>query len=428
MEKRRNFIKKLLTSTAVLYGMSNKYAFAQIMGTKVPVFKVDNPYEGIDWKKIMYVPSASHVHIESQEKLDKIYNDFKLRHIPISNYYPSAPYYPAEKVKYNQFLVQNFEQLYNSDNSKPGNEKWENGKLIPGPIDWNKIIMDADKGWYNELPQNVKERLPIKTGDYIYKKIPQDVIISPNAEHHGFTNAPLHACAPGSLYSSGNFDVHDVFKTIEHGYAPGTGLKWQVAFQKMLDNLLFKDAGGVTINHPTWSGLHYDQVIEMLDFDKRVLGIEIYNDTCATNYGEPELGWALKLWDEILSTNRRCLGFCVPDHTIGRGKNILLVPSFTEYDCLKAYRTGSFFGALTGETIKFTNIMLEKDRLKIGLNSPGTIRFVTNNGEAQKSVATETTFQIPSNSNGTPAISYVRVEAIHENGEQIFSQPIRFLG
>jgi hypothetical protein len=106
---------------------------------------------------------------------------------------------------------------------------------------------------------------------------------------------------------------------------------------------------------------------------------------------------------------------------------MLLVPSFTEYECLKAYRTGAFFGALTGETIKFTNISLEKNLLKIGLNIPATIRFVTNNGEAQKSVDVEKTFQIPVNSNGVPAISYVRVEAIHENGEQIFSQPIRFL-
>lgn len=197
---------------------------------------------------------------------------------------------------------------------------------MEGPIDWNAIIMDKRTGWLNELPEDLQEKLPFKQGDYLFKNIPSDVIISPNAEHSNYTNSSLHACAVGSLYASGNFDVRNYYKTADHGYAGGTSVTWEVAFKGMIEKLLFKDAGGVTINHPTWSGLTFGEVIRMLDFDPRVLGIEVYNDTCATNYGEPERGWALKLWDEVLKTNRRCFGFFVPDHTLGRGRNILLTP------------------------------------------------------------------------------------------------------
>lgn len=66
-------------------------------------FSVDNPYAGIQWDKIEYVPSASHIHVENQSKLDKVYSHFGLRHIPISNYYPAAPYYPAKEIRENHF-------------------------------------------------------------------------------------------------------------------------------------------------------------------------------------------------------------------------------------------------------------------------------------------------------------------------------------
>jgi hypothetical protein len=429
MDQRREFIRKMIIGAA---GFSMLPALTRA-GLKasgdIPSkpYSIDNPYEGIDWKNIIYTPSATHVHIEGQSKLDAIYNRFKLRHIPISNYYPSAPYYPADKIRENNFINQNFSVVYNPDNTVKGKEKWTNGKSVPGPIDWNKVIMDPQSGWYNELPENLKERLPIKPGSLLYPNIPKDVIISPNAEHHSFTNSPLHACAVGSLYASGNFDVHNDFKTIDHGYSAGTGLPWEKAFALMLDKLLFKDGGGITINHPIWSGLTFDDVIKMLDFDNRVMGIEVYNDTCATNYGEPEKGWALKLWDEVLKTNRRCLGFFVPDHTVGRGKNILLLPQFTENECLKAYRKGAFFGAMTGETLMFTNIFLAGNLLKVGLNNTAYIRIVTNAGEAQKTRSNEVEFKVPVDSNGIPSVSYIRIEATDDNSEQIFSQPIRFL-
>ena len=429
MDQRRDFIRKMIMGAAgfSILPAITKAGLKAFGDAPAELYSIDNPYDGIDWTKIIYTPSATHVHIEGQAKLDAIYNRFKLRHIPISNYYPSAPYYPANKIRENNFIIQDFSVVYNPDNAIQGKERWTNAKSLQGPIDWNKIIMDPQSGWYKDLPEDLKERLPIKPGNLLYPNIPKDVIISPNAEHHSFANSPLHACAVGSLYASGNFDVHNDFKTIDHGYAAGTGLPWEKVFAQMLDKLLFKDGGGITINHPTWSGLTFDEVIKMVDFDKRVMGIEVYNDTCATNYGEPERGWALKLWDAVLKTNRRCLGFFVPDHTIGRGKNILLVPQFTEHECLKAYRKGAFFGALSGETLSFTNISLADNLLKVGLNNTAYIRIITNEGDAQKTRAKEVEFNIPLDSKGIPAVSYVRIEATDDYSELIFSQPIRFL-
>lgn len=429
MEQRRNFIKKMITGVAGFSGLPLiTNAGLNSFGHNPPaLYSVDNPYEGIDWDKIIYTPSATHVHVEGQAKLDAMYNKFKLRHMPISNYYPSAPYYPANKITKNYFINQDFGVVYNPDKTITGKAKWANGKYLQGPVDWNKIIMDPKSGWYKELPADLKNRLPIKQGDLLYNNIPEDVIISPNAEHHSFTNSPLHACAVGSLYASGNFDVHNDFKTIDHGYSSGTGLPWEKVFTQMLEKLLFRDGGGITINHPTWSGLTFDEVTKMLDFDNRVMGIEVYNDTCATGYGEPARGWALKLWDDVLKTNRRCLGFFVPDHTIGRGKNILLVPQFTEQECLKAYRNGAFYGALNGETIRFTHISLSENQLKVKLNNRASIRIVSNAGEVQKTNAKEAVYKIPTDTKGIPAISYIRIEATDENSEQIFSQPIRFL-
>lgn len=94
---------------------------------------------------------------------------------------------------------------------------------------------------------------------------------------------------------------------------------------------------------------------------------------------------------------------------------------------MKAYRSGTFFGALNGSSLKFTNIELSKSELKVGLNKRSSIRIVTNSGEAQKVSGDQAVFTIPVDGNGVPAISYVRVEAIDEYSEQIFSQAIRFL-
>ena len=58
-----------------------------------------------------------------------------------------------------------------------------------------------------------------------------------------------------AFYSSGTFDARNVFRTFwGRRVFHGTGLPWQTAFRMMLEQLFFADGGGITINHPHWSG------------------------------------------------------------------------------------------------------------------------------------------------------------------------------
>jgi len=134
------------------------------------------------------------------------------------------------------------------------------------------------------------------------------------------------------------------------------------------------------------------------------------------------------MWDEILTSGRRSLGFFVPDHTFGKGKNILLVENFTEYECLKAYRKGAFYGVVDGSGLHFTNIKFEKNNFTAETNKKSTIRFITNKGEVLKERETKSMqYRIPVNKQGLPDIKYIRAEANDDISEQIYSQPIRFI-
>ena len=425
MKTRRKFIKKFIQSNALLM-FSTTGLFKSLGDTLFQDTLVDNPYASVDWKRVRHVPSASHVHVPDKSEFDKAYGQMKLRHIPISNYYPSAPYYPLNTIREGQFRVrQDFGTMYNPEQLK-GRERWIKGKMMAGPLEWNKIIMDEEPGWHDDLPEELKKEMPFTVGDLAFPNIPSDVIISPNAEHHTFTNSSLHANSLGSLYSSGSFDNKNRFLTTDHGYCRGTGKPWQVVFKEMLDQLVFPDGGGITVNHPVWSVLPFNQVCEMLDFDDRVLGIEVYNDTCEISTGRPKNGWSIDLWDQLLATGRRCLGLFVPDHTMRKGRVFLLVPEFTEHACLKAYRQGAFYGAMLGTGLGFTNITLNKNKLKVAVNKQANIRFVTNSGKDQKENATGAEFSIPVDGRKRPSIKYVRVEAEDGTGERIFSQAIRF--
>lgn len=385
-----------------------------------PKYVIDNPYQSVDWNKAKQIRSTTHIHITDQIGLNKA-SELGYLHLPVSNYYPSAPYYPIDQIRENQFRVkQDFGVVRVLDGEEP--------QYIEGPIDWNQIIMDEETGWVDSLPKEMQLQLPFKLGDFIYKDIPNNIIFSPNAEHHSFANVSgnVHINAPGSLYSSGTFDARNRFKTYYGddgaGYSYGVGLTWQDSFKKMFDQLLFEDGGGVTINHPTWSKIEQSLIEEMLDFDPRVLGIEVL---CQGT-------WDLEMWDNVLKTGRRCLGFFVPDwgvqvDEVYKGFNVLLMNDFTEHNCLKAYREGAFFGSENGGDLIFNEISLINDQLMVETNSTSTITIVTDSGISKiEPDVTHTLYTIPSDRDNTPTIKYVRVEAENEE-ERIFSQPIRFI-
>ena len=140
---------------------------------------------------------------------------------------------------------------------------------------------------------------------------------------------------------------------------------WREAFRAALDGtrqdadlrpiegLQYPDAGGITLNHPVMKNRNIDFFLEKLDFDERVLGIEVWNPHFG--FGHLDSLEFYQLWDDILRTGRRCFGFFVKDHFLERqGRNVLLTPvsdglsrEEQEHNALRAYRQGAFFGLVS---------------------------------------------------------------------------------
>ncbi|MBT3342747.1 MAG: hypothetical protein HN712_13585 [Gemmatimonadetes bacterium] len=379
-----------------------------------------NPYAGVNWDQARLIPSASHMHLANQSHLENAYQ-FGIRHFPISNYYPSAPY--DAKTRLSDFRLQQW---------------WpatRDGRRMVPPINWNDIV-----DWSDELDEPYRSQVPFGETEPVYTAIPDDAILSHNAEHHGFSNSQAHICSPGSSFASGTFDVHNKFQLNQHGFPVGYGGTWQAAFEGMIEGLDYADGGGITINHPTWfSRFSDEQVLEMLDFDDRVLGIEIYNDYSGKrdwsqnpDYeapDEPEQGFSLKLWDRILSTGRRCWGHCVPDHSAGggnwKGRCMLVVVNETEHACLKAYREGSFYGCLTGEGPFVKHFEASETSVSVTLSSSAQITFVADAVVARTVTGDHAIFDVPQR-NGAAGVTYVRVEVRDDTGERLFLQPVRY--
>ena len=252
-----------------------------------------------------------------------------------------------------------------------------------------------------------------------YFTVPDGVIGSPNAEFYNMGIAGFHANGIGCI-----------------GYSepePNTRIDWKIKLKSVLDGMQYDDAGGISLNHPCWTKslgeLTNKILMDMLDWDERVLGIEFYNAS-AERYIDPDTqepqhkGWDLDTWDEILSTGRRCWGFCAEDHDadvetegyVWEGRNILLVNEFTEYECLKAYREGRFYGALRNTDLTFESISYSNGVLSVVTSNADYIDFVVN-GSYNRVNGISAIYNVPSNA------VYVRVEASNSENT-IYSQAI----
>lgn len=375
-----------------------------------------NPYAGVDWSAVRQIGSGSHIHCREQRSLEILYRR-GLRHLAISNYYPSVPCTAAERQ--NQYRV---EQKFPT---------MANGAYSEGPFLWNEILLDPKTGWRNELPEELQKTLPFKLGGPLFAEVPEDVIICPNAEHHSMTDLGAHVNGLGSQFASGNFDARGKYHLPRHGYPVGVNLPWKETFRKIFAELEVEDGGGLTINHPVWSRLPDKTLLELLDFDPRVLGIEIWNHTCEQLNHK---GWALDEWDRILKTGRRCYGFAVSDHVhrgdpTFRGYNVLLIDSQTPpaelpAACLRAYRQGRFYCTLTGD-LRFEKLERVGGRLQVVTNAPCRIQFRTAAGAAFTHEGTTAEWAIPGGPANLAEHVFVRIEARQLDGkDRLFSQPI----
>ena len=245
---------------------------------------------------------------------------------------------------------------------------------------------------------------PVYPLSELFSDVPDDAISCPNAEFAHFTSSPtsLHLNGVGSTWSAGN----------EEDTSPHKG--WRESVGNILENLLYSDGGGVTLNHPVWSGLPFKKCIEILDFDNRILGIEIIN-TNTDNLTE-----SLALWDAILATGRKCYAFAVPDHyaqthSIWVGFESILSES-DNHSCLQAYRNGAFYSRVKNTNLVFTGISVEGSTLTVTTDNANSIQLITNNG-TQETQGNSATYTFGRND------VYVRAEALN-NDDRIFSNAI----
>ena len=368
------------------------------------------PYKGLDWSKVIKVKTTSHGHCISQNMLDTyLKRGFGL--LTMSNYYPSAPYVPAAKMTAG---------YYRMHHEHPVMVK---GKRVSGPFDWNRIVGE----WKGELPPEQAKAFPFKEGGKMFKPLPPGVLEAPNAEHHGFkiengrSAGSLHICCPGSAFASGTFDAHDKFKSLSHGYHFGSGEFWGTAIDRMIAGFIYPDGGGVTINHPTWTKLDRELMLKILDWDPRVLGIEVLEAGVNSE----------SYWDWALATGRQCFGLFVPDWSLNKevfGVNVLCVQEKTVHACLQAYRQGNFYGASHGlDELAFTRIAFDGKRVTAATDKPARLEVITARGVVKETKGTEIAWDvIPNGSSVGPRVDVfarVKAYATDGSGEVLFSQP-----
>lgn len=400
-------------ASALCAGVGSAYASGEVPPPAVKrnaPARNRNPYKGLDWSRVMRVKTTSHGHCTSQDMLEKyLKRGFGL--ITMSNYYPSAPYVPASKMTKNYYIMHHDHPVM------------VNGRLTPGPFDWNAIV----DGIKDTIDPELAKALPFKEGGKLFNRLPEGVLEAPNAEHHRFMldngnfAGGLHMCAPGSAYASGTFDNRDRYKTNSAGYCAGSGEKWRIAIDRMIEGLIYKDGGGVTINHPTWSKLDRLLMLDILDHDPRVLGIEVLE---AGRNSE-------SYWDWALATGRQCFGFFVPDWSLGQkifGVNVLCVEERTVHACMKAYREGNFYGAAHGlDELAFTSLAFDGKCVKASTDKPARFEVITARGVVKTLEGREVTWDVVPDGSGigprVDVFARIRATAADGCGEVLYSQP-----
>ena len=392
-------------------------AFAKATADR-PAPRNRHPYRGIDWTTAHQIRGTTHVHCKTQEDLDVILR--RIEFLTLSNYYPSAPWWPLSKMTENYYRVHHdFPVMVKR-------------KRVEGPFDWNEIVGK----WIKELPPELQKEYPFREGGKLFKPLPEGALEAPNAEHHNFFDDDgkrllrLHLNAPGSTFASGTFDQWQQrrFQTGNRaGYDFGSGELWKTAVDRMISGMIYPDGGGVTINHPVWSSYDRNLLLRILDHDPRVLGMEVIEGGGAN--GEA-------YWDWVLATGRQCFGFFVPDHSIRQpsgtfGVNVLVTPERTAHACLKAYRDGNFYGAKRGlNELKFTRIAFDGTTVEAETDRPARLTVITGCGivkEEPKSTSIKWTMEgiygWSAPRKDAHIFARIKAYAIDGSGEELFSQP-----
>jgi hypothetical protein len=471
----------------------------------------ENPYEDVDWDRWNTLASMSHQHQGQSESSLDLFHEMGYGHFAFSNYYPSAPTYPLPEpwlAKHPDLIAApNAEQHSFLDAGLHANSlgsllatgcgasvptaEWKASPLVhrfegltpfSDPRPWEGVYR-LDLRIEGKNP-NAVATLSIEGAE--------ECVLSEGFVGKGTIEGRALPAGNHTLYlkaAAREIDMNLVFDpgilTITQcRLMQGSNRPWREVFRAALDGemvggvlkggLLHPDGGGITLNHPTGKR---DDYLPMLDFDPRVLGIEVWNQLTSgfgSERGFYETGAMppdhfYRLWDEILATGRRCWGFFVKDHnTYGRGRNVLLVPPLDGLDpaareaaALRAYRRGAFFGAVSaiatnveGEVIapfdhsgfRFRRIVLTRDEngiaRSLAVAAGGQdesrrprvqIRIVTDTGLAAVIDGNEGEWILPRDERGEPMPRFLRIEAIaypdtYANGKLLTAETFRGMG
>ena len=487
--RRRELLKAAVVLTG-LGGFDLGCLRAQSVEGKGAV-EYDNPYEGVDWERWETVHSMSHQHQgQTPDSLD-LFHAMGYGHFAFSNYYPSEPTYPLHAAWHSAHpeivASPNAEQHSFLDSGLHANSLGSGfssgyGANVPAKALRESALVHEFEGlrvfserrpWegvyrldlqLESKSENAKAKLSVEGASECFFREGFEV-------KGRIAERPL-AAGKHTIYVRAESDrllirlEHDgaLLNLTQVRLMQGSNRNWRDVFRAILDGesvdgstcggLIHKDGGGITLNHPTGKDGDYEA---MLDFDARVLGIEVWNQLTSgfgssKGFYAPESGVGddhfYRLWDRLLLSGRRCWGFFVKDHnTYGRGRNVLLVPplnalSVTEREAavLRAYRRGTFFGAVSAiatnekgtvvspfdwSGFRFRRLALRCDaggvaraiEVAVGgqdeTQRPNVqIRLITDAGITAVIDAAEGEWELPRDAQGRPTPLFVRVEAI----------------
>ena len=272
----------------------------------------------------------------------------------------------------------------------------------------------------------IVEILPELEGyDATRDSVPENWLESPNAEHVYFSDATdwvgqdagshLHLCSVGSYLTSGADNTG-----VGEGGFNGTVKQFAVQAERLLK---YPNGGGITINHPKWSGIDANGIINLLTLNN-VFGMEIYNANSQHVNGK---GYSLDIWDEVLSKGCQIFGTAVPDHEtegsywndhLPLGFIHLLCVSKDEQEIMLAYRNGRFYTTIDNDSLLLRYFGINNDGLVTFIASQsGTIKFITAQRNLVVENSTTATFQTRDND------IYIRAE-IQTNNNRLFTNAI----
>lgn len=357
-----------------------------------------NPYRNIDFAQCVTLVSNTHEHIYNQQLLENCYNR-GVRNINLLHYQPSAP----------QKFTPNYQVAYIDYTSA---------------TDLTKTTKLSPKRNYNDFVDKDGNNIDLS-----------DIVVLPNCEHVniiGYTYM-LHTNYLGSTFADPGWQKQTGDEQ--------SGVQWRIQHPILTDaelfagvraNLPFEKVFG-TFNHPMdgMNGSYSQQEQFIRNSDGLIQAMEVFN----RGYS-PSVNQSFEdCYDHFLNKGYKLWATAVVDwqgdgtqfYANDLGANVLLLPSNynnltyiqKQNAILDAYIAGQYFPVGIGKLL-ITNIEESGDNVRFTFNKPANAIYCLYDGN-KTFVASNTSVVVI---NTKKASKYVRIKALGDNNEFIFSNPI----